>query len=253
MREYPYVATGVRTGVARFAAVCAATGLLTAVMASPAGAAAGGYGPTPPSNGAPGGFTTVVTSQLVGPGGGSVSATVNGKAVSITVPPGAFRSTEDVVVTAPDLGAVQNALSTLGFSGFNAVAGVGVAILDTNGNKATGSFPVPIQVTISGSGLGASGEKVLSLTGPASATTLSASMGSNAVTIAITSDPNLVVINPTTGSGTGGRAVPGATTAFTGKPFTGERDLALALAALGIAAVGVGAVRRVRLRWRGRL
>lgn len=228
----------------RVAAICAVPVFLATLSAPAAHAASGGYGPAPPSNGAPGGFTVVAASKQIGPGGGSLSATVNGKAVTVTVPPGAFRSTEDVVVTAPDIGVVQGALTTLGFGGFNAVAGVGVAVLDTNGSKVTGSFAAPIQVTINGNGLGASGEKVLSLTGPASATTLSASMGSSAVTAAITSDPNLVVINPapTAGSGT----VPGATRAFTGKPFTGERDLALALGALGITAIGVGAVRRRR-------
>ncbi len=227
----------------RVAGICAVPVLLATLSAPAAHAASGGYGPAPPSNGAPGGFTVVAASKQLGPAGGSVSATVNGKAVTVTVPPGAFRSTEDVVVTAPDIGVVQGALTTLGFGGFNAVAGVGVAVLDTNGSKVTGSFAAPIQVTINGNGLGASGEKVLSLTGPASATTLSASMGSSAVTAAIASDPNLVVINPVSAAA---GTVPGATRAFTGKPFTGERDLALALGALGITAIGAGAVRRRR-------
>lgn len=236
-------------GLARLGAVLALIAPLTLGVTCAAWAAPGGYGPAPPSNGAPGGFTTVVTSKVIGPGGGSVVATVNGKTVTITVPPGDFPSPEDLVVTNPDLNAVQGALSSLGFGGFNVVGGAGVAILDMSGNKVTRSFPNPIQVTISGSGLGVGGEKVLALTGPSSATTMSSSLGSSSVTVSITADPNLVVINPASSSAASG-AVPGATSLKTGKPFNGETYLAVVLGALAVAVIGVGNVRRRRFRVR---
>lgn len=229
------------------AAAMTAVGLLV-VGEGVASAASGGYGPTPPSNGSPGGFTSVVTSKVLGPAGGSLSASVPGATVLVTVPPGALPANEDLIITAPDLTQTSAALGSLGFTGYQAVAGLGLVVEDQSGAKFTGTFGHPLTVTLSGSSLGVAGEEVLQLNGPSSASALKDTLGSQQVSIQVASDPDLVAINPTTAAAAAAPAasVSGATTQHTGLPFRGEEDLAGVLAVVGVGALAAAARRRLR-------
>ncbi|MHB8506474.1 MAG: hypothetical protein ACYDEN_12275 [Acidimicrobiales bacterium] len=219
------------------------------VTAGSAFAAGGGYGPTTvASNGAPGGFSTVAASKVIGPAGGTVAATVAGGTVTVTVPAGAFSASDDVVVTSPDLAQTNAGLSAVGFAGYDAVAGAGVSVLDSSGSPVTATFAQPVTVTIAGSSVGTSGEKVLSLTGPASAVVVPAALGAGSVSVQVSSDPDLVAVNPTVSATTPAAApsVPAATSQHTGLPFTGETDAAYSLAGVGIVALGAAGMRRRR-------
>lgn len=73
------------------AAVGAATaGLWLAGYTVPASAAGTGYVPPPPPPPKTPALGTVVCAEPVGPGGGTVTAVINGATVTITVPPGTF-------------------------------------------------------------------------------------------------------------------------------------------------------------------
>ena len=87
--------TRVHTFGRRFAVVALGSAAMLVVGAGGA-LAAGGYGPpapvVPP---APGGFSAVVTSQTIGAGGGQVGpVTVDGVPTTLTVPAGAFRTSQ---------------------------------------------------------------------------------------------------------------------------------------------------------------
>jgi hypothetical protein len=223
-------------------------GVVTAIIAASvasagtAFAAGNGYGPTPTGpSGVPGGFSSVVITKTLGAGGGSLTAPVAGATLTIRVPSGAFSAPVEVEVTSPDLSAVGSALGNLGYPGFRAVGGLGVKVLNTSGQPVRGTFAKPLTVTLSGSQLGVPGERVLRFTSPGSATVVPASLGSGSVTINLTSDPDLAVVNPPAGTAAN---VPGATSVHTGLPFTGERDLGLLLIVAG--AGGIATVVRRR-------
>ena len=169
----------------------------------------------------------------------------------MTVPPGAFPTSHEVVVTTPDLGQTEAALSSLGFSGYKAVGGVGVSVLDGSGAAVAGTFAKSLNVTLTGRSLGVSGERILRLTGPASAQVATGTLGRDSVSVAISSDPDLVAINPVasaTNTGASSKAGgAGATSQHTGLPFTGEQDAAAVLAALGAVALAGAAVRHRRM------
>lgn len=212
-------------------------------------AAGGGYGPgAPASNGAPGGFTAVIASKVIGPGGGTLAVTVPGGFLTVEVPLGAFTTSDDVVVTSPDLAATDAGLSSVGFAGFHAVAGAGLSVLDSSGAPVIGRFSLPVTVTITGSSVGTSGEKVLELTGPASAHVVPATLSPGSVSVSVTSDPALVAVNPTAISPAVAAGVPAATSQHTGLPFTGETDLAYGLAGAGLVALGAAGARHRRHR-----
>lgn len=232
-----------RTLKSKIAVVALAAAGLSLVGGGAAFAVGGGYGPsvpTGPSN-TPGGFDSVVTTQTVGATGGTVSGTVAGASVNVSVPSGAFAAPVQVEVTKPDLTAVTpTSLSAVGFSGYTAVAGLGVKVLDGSGNPVSGTFGKSLDVTLTGAGLGVAGQQVLMLQGASSASVVSSTLGNGSITIHLTQDPNLVVVNaPSTGAAT----VPGATSKPTGKAYTGE---ALAAGALVIAGVGLVAFSRRR-------
>ena len=139
-----------RTGLALAGAALLATGVTSMAVAAQNQAAQpscyGVCGPPPPPVPVPGGFLTVVTSQSVGPGGGSVGPVSAGNTqTGVTVPPGAFTAGLDVTITTPNVGGIGNA----GFCGYNAVAGVGVVIQNpSDGSVNHGFFPNPLVVTI---------------------------------------------------------------------------------------------------------
>ena len=222
---------------------------LTAMLAwgGSAFAVGGGYGPTtPPSGGVPGGFSSIAASEIIGPSGGAVTASVPGGSVIVTVPPGAFASADEVVVTTPDLSQTDTALSALGFSGYQAVAGVGVSVLDGSGSPVAGTFAKSLSVTLTGTSLGVAGERVIQLTDPASASVVNGTLGHDSVSVAISSDPDLVAVNPMASAAVGQPQVPGATVQHTGMPFRGEEDAAFLLVVLGVAALAAAGVRHRR-------
>lgn len=226
----------------------------TVLLSGGAAFAASGYGPTAPTGpaNAPGGFTTVAATQTVSPSGGTVIATVAGATVAVVVPAGAFAKPVQVELTVPDLASVNSALPAFGFSGYNTVAGLGVKVLNQDGSAYSGNFLKPVSVNLTGSSLGVSGEQVLMVNGPSSATKVGFTpAGSGRITVSLNADPDLAVINPTaaqTGAGAGTGAIPGATNVHTGIPFTGETDGALALIAAGAVAAAYGTRRTVLAR-----
>lgn len=231
----------------KLATFTALTGLGVALASGTAFAAGSGYGPTPPSNGAPGGFTAVTVSKTVPTSGGSVSATVPGGTLAITVPPGAFSTPTDVVVTSPNLASLNSALPSLGLGSFHALAGAGVDFLSSSGAPLTGTLPKPVKVKFSGSSLGAAGERAVELTGPTSATVVPSVLSPGSVTVSVSSDPNIAVLQPVSAPVTPvSSAVPGATSQHTGLPFRGEEYAAGLMALIGVAAMGAAAMRHRR-------
>ncbi|MGH9103321.1 MAG: hypothetical protein ACRDYD_10150 [Acidimicrobiales bacterium] len=182
----------------------------------------------------PGGYTTVVTVQSVPATGGTVSARVDGAAVQVTVPAGAFGGTIQVVLTAPDLSGIGSA----GQSGYSAVAGAGV-LLESHGQEVSASGPQPVQVTLSDAQLD-QGDRVVSLSPSGSHVLSGATAASGRVTVSLTSSADLAVVAPASAP------IGGATTASTGKPFVAE-GMAAVLLSLGGGSVLV-ARRRARLR-----
>jgi hypothetical protein len=208
-------------------------------------AAGGGYGPSPSTgpSGVPGGFTTVVTTKTVGPGGGSLTGLVAGAAFTIRVPAGAFGKPVEIEVTEPVLASTGAALGKLGYPGYRAVAGVGVKVLTTSGTPLQGSFAKPLTVTLRGSSLGVRGERVLGWVSADTVSVVRSTQSPGSASVQLTADPDLTVINPPASPSQA--SVPGATSVHTGLPFAGERDLGLALM-LGGAGALAAAIRRRR-------
>jgi len=206
------------------------------VVASAGGAlAAAGYGPPgPPPPPVPGGYSVVVTSQTIGPAGGTIGpVNVNGTSVTLTIPAGAFPVPVQITLSAPDLAAI----GTAGFFGHSAVAGVGIQVQE-NGSPYPGTFLKPLTLTMSSSSITSSGIVVV-WNGTAFVAESAATVTAGSATVSFDSDPDFAVLAPT---GTG--AIPGATTAATGQPFLGEGILAGLLLLLG--ATGLGYARRRR-------
>ena len=229
-----------------------AVGLLTAgaaaVLPSAAAFAAGGYGPAAPTGpaGTPGGYSAVVTVKTVDAAGGRLAARIAGASVRVNVPADAFAAPVQVEVTKPVLGSVNHALGTVGFSGYRAVAGIGVKVLNANGKPYEGTFAKPVDVTLTGARLGVAGEKVLELDGSSAATVLASTPGHGAVSVRLVKDPNLAVINPDAASAapvTSG-TIAGATTSHTGKAFAGESALGGLLVLGGAGALAAATARR---------
>lgn len=224
----------------RATSAAAAVGAVLTFLTIPAAAnaASGGYGPTAatgPAN-VPGGFSAVAAAKTVDASGGTLSVDVPGGSVNVTAPAGAFSQPVQIKVTEPSLPAVTGALPALGFGGYSAVAGIGIKVFNTDGSAMTGTFGKAITVTLTGSGLGAAGEEVVSFDTAHSVTVLPAHLAAGHVTFTVTADPDIAVVNPA-GHAVATGTVVGATTVHTGKPFTAERGLAGLLAVAGAAAL----------------
>lgn len=179
-----------------------------------------------------------------------MATTVAGSSLTVTAPVGALAPGDQIEVTAPSLPGVQAALPSVGFAGYHAVAGIGIGVTSPSGKRVTTTFAKPLTVNLTGSALGVPGEEVLEFTGPSSASVVPSTTGTHSVSVTLTHDPNLSVINPAANSGVaatsgaGSTSVPGATTQDTGLPFAGLRDIAYVLGALGLVAFGVAVKRR---------
>ena len=212
-------------------------GAATLVLGAGGALASSGYGPPAPAAPVvPGGYSTVVTSQTIGPAGGTVGpVSVDGITTTLTVPPGAFPVSVQITLTAPDLAAIGDA----GVVCHWAVAGVGIQVQE-HGSTYPGTFLKPLTLTASSSSI-TSSSVVVVWNGTAFVTESSATVTAGSATVTFDSDPNFAVLAPT---GTATCAVPGATGATTGKPFLGEGILAGLLVLLG--ATGLGYARRRR-------
>jgi hypothetical protein len=142
------------------------------------------------------------------------TATANGASITVSIPPGAFGTqTVELAVTQPTLHALVSALSGLGLSGNALVTGIGVDILDPGtGLPVTGSFAVPITVTIRSTAI-TSSSKVVEF--PASGSPFidaNAEVTSGEATVVVSSDPTLAIVNPSV-------VVPAT---HTGEPWAGS-------------------------------
>jgi len=205
-------------------------------------AAGSGYTPptTPTSSGTPGGYTQVVTAVTVNPTSttpATVSVTVDHTPVQVTVPPNAFTTPVQVVVTSPVLSQVTSALPNLGFSGFQAVAGLGINIVTPTGQTYPGAFRHPITVTVTNSAIGP-GDRIAEWNSQGVFSTVAnAVIKPGSATWSFQTDPDFAVLAPVKGT------VPGATSPVTGKPFISEL-----LAGLALVGVGSGVLLRTRRR-----
>jgi hypothetical protein len=185
-----------RFGILLIFAVAATIGLFGD---SAAHAAGGGYGPgiAGPA-GAPGGFSSIVTTHAFGTAGGTVSANVPGGEAELTVPDGAFSQPIQAIITAPDLAGINSVLPQLGFGGYSAIGGVGISIDDASGKPITGLFVHPLTLTITGSGIG-TGDLLVEFTSLSTAATLqSAVFTAGSVTVSLAADPDFAVLAPST-------------------------------------------------------
>lgn len=199
--------------------------------------AAGDYGPpapVPPT--VPGGHCVVVTSQTITPAGGTIGpVTIDGASVTLIVPAGAFPVPVQITLTAPNLCGI----STAGFRCFKVVAGVGIQ-LQENGSTYPGPFLKPLSLDISSSSITAS--SILAVwNGTAFVTDPEFTALSGELKAGFDTDPDFAVLTPACRATT---AIPGATSAATGKPLLGEGILAAVMLLLG--ASGLEFARRRR-------
>ncbi len=188
--------------------------------------AAGGYGPpapVPPK--VPGGHCVVVTSQTITPAGGAIGpVSIDGASVTLIVPAGAFPVPVQITLTAPNLCAI----SAASFRCFKVVAGVGIQVQE-NGSTYPGPFLKPLSLDISSSSITAS--SILAVwNGTAFVTDPEFTALSGELKAGFDTDPDFAVLTPDCRATT---AIPGATSAATGKPLLGEGILAAVVLLLG--------------------
>lgn len=218
------------------AALGAAVALGTAGVASASTASRQSVPPPVTTPLPPGGFSAVVTTQTIGPAGGTVGpVTVAGAGVTIHIPAGAFSSPMQVVITAADLAAVPPA------PGMMVVAGVGVGV-DLNGAKFSGTFSKPITIDIASPKITASSE-VGTWNGSMFVTDPSSTVSAGMASISMGADAAFIVQSPTAPKPA---PVPGATSPVTGEPFLGEGVLAGLLVLGGTGAIVASRRRRVK-------
>jgi hypothetical protein len=216
----------------------AASGIvvLIALFAAPAWATAATGGPgapdVPPVNigGTPAG-STVLCTQQVGPGGGTVGCS------GVTVTVGTTASGVQVVLTS----ATGPACSV--------TPGIGVSFFDpTSGQSFTGPFGSPVSVSYANASVTA-GETVL-VYNAATASWTAAPAGNIASASTTAGQVNLTVTGSASFSvqkaGACSASIVGATLAVTGEPFLGEGILAGGLLALGLSGLLIALRRRPR-------
>jgi hypothetical protein len=184
----------------------------------------------------PGGFTAVVTTVTVGPGGGTIGPlTVDGATLTITVPAGAFSSPVQVTVTAPDLAAIPPQ------SGHTVVAGAGITV-GLNGAVFPGTFLKPITATFGSPKITAASD-VTVWNGSAFVTDPNSSDSAGSASVSFDSDPDFAVQTPVSSEE---EPVPSATVPVTGVPVLGEGIAAGSLILGGAGAIAASRRRRAR-------
>lgn len=206
-------------------------------------AAGSGYSPAtnPAPSGTPGGYSQVVTAETISPSTTTptkIPVKVDNIAVIIVVPPGTFSSPVQVVVTAPVLNQVTRGIQSLGYSGYSALAGLGISVVNTSGQPYKGSFLKPMSVSISNKKIGSGDQIVQWNAAGVFSRVSSASITSGRASWTFQQDPAFAVLAPKNAS-----VVPGATSPVTGKPFVSE-------AIIGLALIGGGSALLFRTRRR---
>lgn len=124
-----------------------ATTVLALGVAAPAAHAA--YGPeNPQPGGAPGGYTQVVTSRVLGYRGGSLSGAATGAKVTVSVARGEFQGGVQLVVLKPRFGQLASAVHHAGFRRDKVIAGVGLGASQLSGAQVN-RFRRPVKLVIS--------------------------------------------------------------------------------------------------------
>jgi hypothetical protein len=161
-----------------------------AVASASAYAFGGGYSPggAPPSAVAAG-FTSVIEAQNITPAGGTLTSSYGGRSFVLTIPPHSLRRTKEVVITVPNLGALNVG------RGLTAVAGIGVALLNPRtGRKYDGTLSPPVTLTITDPAI-ASGDTIESITGPGQFSMYgTATVTNGRAVITFDSDSNFAVV-----------------------------------------------------------
>jgi hypothetical protein len=223
------------------------------------------------SAGVPGGFTSVVVTKTVPTSGGTLTGTLNGHQISVTVPSGALTQPVVVAVTWGSPAEIGNA----GINGDSAIVAVGLSATNpASGNPVTGYFGQPVTVTITGSFSSAdpivsysvanarwstlsgatvtAGKVTFSTTSGMDFAVMAASSSAGAKTVAVTPSTAAPVTQATTAPATT-PAVPaataGTTDVSTGEPFLLEGIIAGVLVLTGVSSLIILMTRNRRSAW----
>lgn len=183
---------------------------MSLALAGPAGAAGSGYTPPSPPPTSPPTPTTcpagnVITSLTIPPGGGTVTATVDGSTVTVSVPAGAFPDGAQV--------AIVEFSAAVAPTGDTIVLAFGIDFC-VNGTKFTGTFSPAATVTVSNPAI-RPGQTLYQQIGT-TLVPISAQISNGSLSFSIDTDPNFVLV---TAVGPAATVIPGATSVVTGKPF----------------------------------
>ena len=214
-------------------------------LATAAGASIGAvrqYGPPPPPPPSLPGFSTVLTSETVGPAGATLpTVDSDGATFTLTIPPGAFPENVQITLTGGDLATLNPAA----FHGYMINAALGVQV-QLNGAPYPGTFLMPLTLTSNDPSYTAA--SVVGVWNGTSLTPYSnATSAPGVVTISFDSDPDFAIQSPTSQAE---QQVPKATQPVTGKPVVGQGILAAVLLAIGIGGLTVRRRRAARNRRR---
>ena len=210
---------------AKWLMAAGATVLLSLAVPGVAFAAGTGYAPPPAApTGVPGGFDSVVTTATIQPSGGTLTGTINGDVITVTVPAGAFTQATQVVLTSGDVTQIGSG----GVAGKTAVLAFGISFV-VNGQAFAGTFPTPVTVTVKGNFTSADELVAYNSSTGTWEPVPGATIANGAITFTVTGDPDFAVLASSSSPAT----VPGATTPVTGKPFLLEGLLAALLVLFG--------------------
>ena len=195
------------------------------------------YGPPPaPAPAPPGGFTGVLTTVTIGPGGGTIGPlAVDGVDFLISIPAGAFPDLVQITVTGADPVTIPAP------AGFIVVVAVGIRVT-LNGSPYPGRFLKPLTGAFRSTRITASSD-VTVWNGTSFVTDPDATAATGVATVSFNADPDFAVASRVSSKPT---PIPGATTPVTGKPLLGEGILAVVLVLAGTGGVAVSRRRRVR-------
>ena len=168
----------------------------------PASAAfASGYSPgstSPIASGTPGGYSQVVQVSTISVSSSpqTVSAVVDGMSVNVTIPGNDFTTTEYLVFTSPSNSSIDSALPGMGLNGYSTIAGAGLTIENSNSTVYSGSFLIPLTVTVTNSSI-TPNDQVVELNANATYTSVTGlTFGTGSVSFAMSSDPAFAVLAP---------------------------------------------------------
>lgn len=251
--------TRVLTLLAAFAATLLAAAGLVVLTAGPAAAAGvtppNGYGATAPAQNLPVGLAgTVIVTRTVGPAGGVLTGTLDGRTITATVPPGASTTPLQVTLSTVSTETVRGGLTARGHDDLRVLTGVTLTVTRADGTPVKGDLAKPITVTISGGDIGGEGQQLLVYASPPRLVTGGLSQGQAArgfahsgALVVLAPRPQVAETAGTAANRSGGPA----TVSGTALPRTGSDTAAYAQLAALLVAVGVGLLVLAR-GWRRR-